>query len=196
MADSTTESALNHELKLNQLYLAIIMRYKDTIEQGEHKSLAELPALVTPKNEHVVKKADEIKGSLGMYIYNTAFYEASIDAFYFVKNNIDDASMPLQFWQTPEETLSFGIGDTIDKNILLASLLIALGNPSAKVIVHIRDNKRRILTYYEFERKAYALDFSTGFKRYDNREELIRSLGMDADSAAYEFNDSIYRDMA
>lgn len=183
-------------MRLNQLYLAIVSRYRDYIEEMEHLSVAELSTLVIPKNPVIAKKADEIKSSFGMYNYVSNFYEASIIAFYFVKNEIMDAVMPLQFWLTPEETMTFGIGDVIDRNILLCSLLIALGNPSAKVLVSVKNSNRSILAYYEFEDRAYILDFSVGFKKFESRNELIKSLGLDDDTVAYEFNDIAYMDIA
>jgi hypothetical protein len=196
---SEEQKALDRELKLNQVYLAIISRYKDVIEEREHLSVAELPTLVKPKDERILRKAEEIKSSFGIFSYKQNFYEASIDAFYFVRNNIADAAMPVQFWLAPEETMSFGIGDLLDRNVLLCSLLIALGNPSTKVLVVIRDGGRKVLTYYEFEGKAYSfdlLDLSHGFKSHESREEMIRRLGLVEEDTAYEFNDNTYQDIA
>jgi hypothetical protein len=190
------DRALERELRLNQLYLAIISRYKDFIEEKEHVSIAELPGFVTPKAELVVKKADEIKSVFGAYNYDSHFYEASIDAFHSIKDAILDVSMPLQFWLTPEETLSFGIGDVLDRNTLLCSLLIALGNPSAKVLVYTKGGVRKVFTYYELGGKAYILDFDIGFKHFESREALIKSLSLDDESISYEFNDNMYVDIA
>lgn len=195
MAAEATERTLEKEMRLNQLYLAIISRYKDYIEEMEHISVAELPSLIMPKNEMVMKKADDIKKGFGVYNYKINFYEASINAFYFIKNSIEDAALPLQFWLTPEETLTFGIGDVMDRNILLASLLIDLGNPSAKVLVCVKDSVRKIFTYYEFDGKAYVLDFSNGFKKFASRDEIIKSLDMNDETIAYEFNDQIHTEI-
>ena len=192
------QKALDRELKLNQVYLAIISRYKDVIEEQEHLSVAELPTLITPKGEHITRKAEEIKSSFGIYSYKTNFYEASVDAFYFVRNNIADAAMPIQFWLSPEETMGFGIGDLLDRNTLLCSLLVALGNPSTRVLVVIRDSGRRVVTYYEFEGKAYSfdlMDLSHGFKSHESRAALVRSLGLAEEDTAYEFNDNTYQDI-
>lgn len=197
MAEGTERKALDRELKLNQVYLAVISRYKDTIEEREHLSVAELPSLITPKEEAVLRKAEEIKSVFGIYTYRTNFYEASIEAANFVKNTVDDVVMPVQFWLSPSETMQFGIGDLLDRNTLLCSLLIALGNPSAKVMVVIKNSSRSVLTYYEFEGRAYSLDLSQphGFKAYENRGALIKSLGLGEEDTAYEFNDNTYTDV-
>ncbi len=183
---------LEKERRLNQLYLAIISRYRDVIEAREHVSVAELPSFVTPKDELVIKKADEIKSAFGSYSYDSHFYEASINAFHFVRNNVGEVSMPVQFWLRPEETLSFGVGDIIDKSTLLCSLLIALGNPASKVLVSIKETGRKVLTYYEFSGKAYLLDFASGFRRFGSREALIKSQNINDDTTCYEFNDNMY----
>ncbi len=190
------EKALERELRLNQIYLAIISRYKDYIEEKEHISVAELPSLVTPKNELVMKKADEIKSSFGIFSFKSNFYEASVDSFYYVKNNVEDVALPLEFWLAPADTIKYGIGDVLDKNILLCSILIALGNPASKVLVSVNDGNRKVLTYYELDGKAYALDFANGFKKFESKELLLKSLGMTDDTIAYEFNDSLYVDIS
>lgn len=189
------DKTIDHELKINQLYLAIIARYKEYIEEMEHLSIAELPSLVTPKNDLVMKKANEIKNAFGMYNYNDNFYEASVEAFYFVKKEIEDIAMPLEFWLRPEETLSFGVGDILDKNILLCTILIVLGNPSSKVLVYVKEGSRKVLTYYELDNKAYLLDFASGFKKFESRDALVKSLGDEAEATCYEFNDKMYIDI-
>jgi hypothetical protein len=189
------EREIDREMRLNQVYLAIISRYKDYIEEREHISIAELPTLVTPASELVVKKADELKSAFGTYSYDSHFYEVGINSFYFVKDKITDISMPIQFWMTPEETISFGMGDLLDRNILLCSLLIALGNPSAKVLVYTKEDVRKVFTYYEFGGKAYMLDFAKGFKRYENRAAMIKTLDLNKEDVSYEFNNNMYIDI-
>ena len=139
MAANGDEKEVERLGKLNQLYLAIISRYKEYIQEKEGLSVAELPTLVTPKDEALVKKAAEIKAGFEGYTYERDFQKASAAAFSFVKSGIEDAVLPLEFWLSPRDTLAYGMGDMIDKNILLCSLLIALGNPSAKVLVRMKD---------------------------------------------------------
>lgn len=192
----SVDKTLEREHRLNQLYLGIISRYKEYIEEMEHISIAELPALVTPKKELIVKKADEIKNAFGNYSFDSHFYEASINAFAYVRDSILETTMPVQFWLAAEDTLKFGIGDAIDRNVLLCSLLCALSNPSAKVLVSIKDDVRKILTYYELNGHAYILDLNSGFHKFEIKELLIKSLNLDDESTAYEFNESLYNEIA
>jgi hypothetical protein len=181
--------------KLNQIYLFIISKYKDYIESGEKLSVAELPTMIMPKIPSVLKKANEIKETYTDFVYEVNFVDVSIKAFDFVKNEIEDVSLPIQFWLTPEETLKFMSGDITDKNMVLCSLLIALGNPSAKVLVVINNNERKIVVYYEFNNSFTMLDLDDGIKLFSTKEDMLKSLGMTEDSIVYEFNDQMYIDI-
>ncbi len=189
------ERRFTREVKLNQLYLAIITRYRDYIEEHEHLSVAELPSLVTPKNGAVEGKAAEIKSSFGTYSYKSSFKEASLKAFEFVKSEIEDAILPLQFWLTPEETLTFLTGDMIDKNVLLCSLLISLGNPSAKVLVCMKDGSRQVYTYYELDGRISLMELKDGITEFGSKADMLRTVGAGEDSISYEFNDKMYVDL-
>ncbi len=189
------ESGVSDQLKLNNIYLAIISRYKDYIEEKESISVAELPTLVTPNNNAVKGKVDEIKRSFEKYDYDKDFYEASLKAFEFVKEKIDSVVLPLQFWLTPEETLVFLVGDAFDKNILLCSLIIGLGNPSSKVMVVMKSDSKRIFVTYGYNAKFYLLDLNDGVREFSNRDEIMNILKEGEEITAYEFNDRTYIDL-
>ncbi|MCL5093495.1 MAG: hypothetical protein M1128_03435 [Candidatus Marsarchaeota archaeon] len=184
-----------HLYRLNRIYLAIIMRYVSYIEEKESISVAELPTLVTPTNAEIIKKADALKSKFAAYTYENNFFEASMAAFEFVRDKIEYVSLPLQFWLMPEETLQFMAGDIIDKNVLLCSLIISLGNPSAKVLIKIQNELRKVITYYEFNNRIYVLNVEDGISEYDSRNSMIESMHADDDSVAYEFNDKMYIDI-
>ena len=182
------------EKKLNRLYLAIISRYKDYIEEKEDLSVAELPTLVMPNDERVRAKTDEIKSGFLNYSYDQNFHEASIKAYEFVNREIEDITLPLQFWLTPTETMEFMVGDSMDKNILLCSMLVKLGNPSAKVFVIMRENIRDVFVYYEFGGKTYALERDR-VKEFESKDLMLVSLSLGEESVAYEFNNQMYSDI-
>ncbi len=182
--------------KLNQVYLAIISRYKDYIEDKESISVAELPILITPKDRLVARLADDIRNSFAQYDYESDFKEASMRAFSFVRDKVDDVALPLQFWLSVEEVLTFMVGDTMDKNILLCSVLISLGNPSAKVLAVVKDNAQRILVYYELAGRLQVFELDKGAREFGSFEELKKHISVDDDSTAYEFNDKMYVDIS
>ncbi|EQD48111.1 hypothetical protein B2A_08126 [mine drainage metagenome] len=189
-------ASLDKYMRLNSVYLLVLSKYKDYIEEKEELSVAELPTLVTPKAPMVTRKAAEIKGEFENYDYDANFYDASLKAFDFVSKSVDDLSLPLEFWLMPEETLHFMLGDITDKSILLCSLLIALGNPSAKVVVVSRDSMRNIYVYYEFSGHIVMMDMDNGSHTdLGSRDEMLGSFKLDDESTAYEFNDQMYVDI-
>jgi hypothetical protein len=180
---------------LNSIYLDVIMRYKSYIEEQEHLSVSELPTLVTPKSPMVVLKAGSIKEALEPYSFDHDFYEASVRAYEFVNEEIQAIRLPIEFWLYPDDVIKLGAGDVMDKNVLLCSLLVALGNPSSKVIVSFGDASNVIANYYELNGSFYRLSIGEGLKSYASKEQLMLSLGIDKDSTAYEFNDQLYLDI-
>jgi hypothetical protein len=188
----SAEHSPGREERLSRLYLAVIERYRDYIEQHEHLSVAELPKLITPHSDLVKAKAEEIKLGFGVYSYNSSFLEASLKAFDFVNESVEEAVMPIEFWLTPDETMEFGIGDMLDRNTVLCSLLIALGNPSAKVMVYIRGATRKVSTYHEFGGRIYTMEFGKEVKEFAGRADLIASMAIDDETTAYEFDDKMY----
>jgi len=195
------ENAENNDLeqlnKYNKLYLEIIMRYKDYIEENEQLYVAELPKLVTPENDSVVAAVNKIKSSFPVYSFEGNFYDAVKLSYEYIRDGIFTVEVPLQFWLTPEETIRIGAGDMFDKAVLLCSMLIALGNPSTKIIVIISDSTRRFVVYSEFQGKIIAIDVSTGIKEYKDKDELLMNLGISKgdEIMAYEFNDKMYSDL-
>lgn len=196
-AQDLNKEKVNERLsKMNQIYLAIISRYKDYIEDKESLSVAELPILVTPKDNIVLKVVDEIKNSFGSYSYEANFYDASVKAFSFVKDRVDNIVLPLQFWLMPEDTLKFMIGDNMDKNILLCSILIGLGNPSSKVLAVVKDSAQKVLVYYELNGKFHAFNLEGQAEEFDSFDSIKKKIGIDDYSTAYEFNDKMYIDIS
>lgn len=190
-----SSTTLDREKQLNQLYIAVISRYKDYIGEKENLSVAELPTLVMPDSQGVKAKANEIKSGFLNYSYDSNFVEASLKASDFIQKDVSEVVLPVQFWLAPDETLTFMLGDTMDRNILLCSILIALGNPSARVLVKLMDSTRNVSVYYEFKGEIYVLG-NGGTKKFKDREALMDSLGLSDDTVAYEFNNRMYADIS
>ncbi|MDE1852033.1 MAG: hypothetical protein KGH69_05115 [Candidatus Micrarchaeota archaeon] len=184
--------------KYNDIYLEIIMRYKEHIEEKESLYVAELPKLITPGEDGVANAAKGITDSFPLYRYEESFPEASSKAYDYIKERITPIALPIQFWQRPSDTLKHEAGDVFDRAVLLCSLLIALGAASSKVIIRIRDNDRIFLVYTEYNGRIIAIDMEKGMKEYGSRDALLESLGIvkGADVTAYEFNDKTYSDIA
>lgn len=183
------------DLKLNELYLAIISRYKEYIEEKEEISVAELPRLVTPRGINVIEKVGEIRSAFDPYVYENNFSQAAKIAYDFVHAKVREINLPLQFWLTPDETIKFMAGERIDISILLCSMLISLGNPSSKVLVLIKDRRRDAYVYFSFSGRYYMINIEKGISSYATHEEMIASLEIKNEETAYEFNDKSYADI-
>ncbi len=185
--------------RYNKLYLDVIMRYRDHIEESEHMHLAELPKLVTPDDEVVAAEAKNITSKLPTYRYDDNFPDAAKLAYEYVRDRIVQASLPIQFWLTPKQTISDGAGDVFDKAVLLCSLLIAMGNKSTRIIVRTRDDAEdlKFVVYSEYKNRILAIDMQGGYHEYANKDDMLNILGIKdgGDINAYEFNDKMYTNL-
>src|SRR5271155_3942819 len=102
----------------NSIYLEIIMRYKEHIEEKEGLYIADLPKLVTPSDESVDLLAREMKNNFPVYNYDENFPDAARLAYQYVKDKVVEISLPLQFWLRPPQTIKYGAGDIFDKALL------------------------------------------------------------------------------
>ncbi len=180
--------------KYSSLYLEIIMRYRDYIEERETLHAAQLPTLVTPKDPSVVAKAEGIKRMFNSYNYTSDFIEAAKEAEFYVRSKIAETSLPLQFWLRPSQTMELEAGDAFDKAVLLCSLLIGLGNASSKIIVREKDGNCRLAVGYEFDGKAFLFEMEDGsLREFPDRAGMLSGLGISEGGVdAYEFNDLMY----
>jgi hypothetical protein len=181
--------------KYSSLYLEIVMRYRDYIEERETLHAAELPTLVTPRDPAVVAKAEGIKRMFNSYNYDLDFPEAAKEAEFYVRSKISEANLPLQFWLRPSQAIELEVGDVFDKAVLLCSLLIGLGNASSRIIARVKDGEtRRLAVSYEFNNRVFVFEMSEGsLKEFPTRAEMLGSLGINEEGVdAYEFNDLMY----
>ena len=181
----------------NNIYLEIIMRYKEQIEEKEGLYLADLPKLVTPSDENVILLAKEIQGNFPVFNYDENFPDAARLTYEYVKNKITLISLPIQFWLRPAQTIRYSAGDVFDKAVLLCSLLIAMGNISSRIIVVAKETERTFIVYAEFKKRLIVIDLEKGVRDFPNLDEVLKELNVDGDedTAAYEFNDKMYRDI-
>jgi len=180
---------------LNRAYAKIIERYKKQIEEMETKSIADLPLLITPKDEKVdelkreiIKKVEEKTGEV--YSFKLHFLEAAKEAIKIV-NSFETISLPLEFWFLPKEVIDLQAGDVVDKAILLCSILISLGNEAAKVLMKIEPQKEKREAYviFDFNNESYIVDISKKTFRKGKKENICKG------AIVYEFNDKGYSEL-
>jgi hypothetical protein len=183
--------------KYNALYLEMIMRYKEDIEQGETLYVAELPRLVTPQDEAVVTAVNKIKSAFPNYNYDQNFYDAALKAHKYVREAVATVSPPIQFWLKPSQVVNLGVGDIFDKAVLLCSMVIGLGNFSTKIISAIRENTKKHIVYCEFKEKLLTMDLEDGVGEVQNKDALLAQMRIErgVEMTAYEFNDRMYNNL-
>ncbi len=180
--------------KYNMLYLEMLLRYKEEIEKGEMLYVAELPKLVTPQDEAVLAVVNNIKSSFASYAFDDNFYDAAMKAQAYINTSVSGVSAPVQFWLTPGEVIRIGAGDTFDKMVLLCSMLVCLGNVSAKIITVVNAGTSKPAVYCEFHSKLLLMKPEGSISEFSSRQELLAAQGVseDPDTSAYEFNDKMY----
>ncbi len=182
--------------KVNQLYLFIINKYKELIESEETKSLSDLPEMITPDSKLVNDLSKNIKGKFNFYYYYDNFYAAGRVAFDYVVKDVKNFSLPIQFWLHPDDVINLKIGDIIDKNILLCSLLISLGNYSAKVLVIDRVDYKSVFVYCEFNYRYMLFDIKNNHvEMFNSNTDMFSFIKLDDKTSAYEFNNLSYFDI-
>lgn len=183
--------------KYNDIYLSIIMRYKDYIEEREGLYVTDLPKLVTPEDPAVVSVAKGIMNQFPSYSYDRDFLEAARLAYLYIKDNVSTVNLPIQYWQRPGETISNRAGDPFDKAVLLCSVLIALGCAASKIIMALTDGKRDFIVYSEYKDEIIIVDLERGPGKAHGRDDLLSriKIGANNETSAYEFNDKMYNDI-
>lgn len=177
------------------LYKKIIGRYKETIEAEEDKSVTELRSLVVPEDPVVSRISGLLKSTFHPYIYDRNFLKAAEKAFLYCRDEIRNEFLPLEFWLTPDDIFELKAADEIDKAILLCSLLIALENGSAKVVVETQQSMRHAFVTFEFNEGFYLMDAAHDVNITGVKEEILkRQIKQQENKVIYEFNNFEYNE--
>ncbi|MEW6295531.1 MAG: hypothetical protein AB1467_04530 [Candidatus Diapherotrites archaeon] len=186
------------ELKF-KLYMHLLQRYSELINGFERKTIGEIKALVNADDLTIQSIALDLKPE--DYEFEKHYLKAAEEAYNFVCKEINfvESGLDVNYWLLPKEILSLKIADAEDLAVFLCSLLLALGDDKASVIVvELEDNSTHAFVFTEFKKKAILLDPSqkklfTEF--YGERAELIQRYSFNGVKIArflYKFNSSSY----
>lgn len=174
---------LDAETKL-KIYTLILNRYKDTINKSESRSISEIRQKVSPYNEYIRSLKDRLLYDIAPYDPDRSFLQASERILAYVRG-IRACEFAFSFWMTFEEIESLKIASGMDKAMLFASLLRAIGSDDARVLV---TRSGKVFVRYSHRGIDHMFDprtnaFSSG----------AGSLGFfSEDPIAYSFNDLAY----
>lgn len=179
------------------IYRTIIERYRNEIEANEYKTIPQLRTLINPNNPAIQKIKNKILDEFHPYIYERDFLVAVDKAFNFLQNEIKTESLPIDFWLEPEEILKLGAADEMDKLIFFCSLLIALNNSSAKVVVG-GDGERCAAVIFEFMGDYYLYNPAYNIKVQGKTKDDVLLKYLKSHKGVhhllYEFNDREYNE--
>jgi len=177
---------LNDKIKLLEL---IIDRYRSTIEQSETKTIADIKALINPKDETVKRIASEIAGEFKPYIYDQNFLAAAQKVHEYVRQ-IRTVKTPIDFWLMPKDVIKLRAGDQMDKAVLLCSILMGLDNSDCYVIVGVNDGTK-VVVAFKFNEEWYLMDPASKGMINGKKDDIIQQWLGDEENI-YEFNNINY----
>jgi hypothetical protein len=196
-ASSECESELEVSKRRELIYKKIIERYRELIEAGESKSIPELRSLVRPQSSSVIELKDKLTKEFKPYDYERDFVTAAQKAYEFVKDEIKTEHVNIEFWLSPKDILELNAADEMDKAILLCSLLIALGNKTAKVVVEMKGGLKHAFVMFSFSNRYYLFDPVHDINLAGSKEILEAQISTEKDEEnklVYEFNDTEYNE--
>ncbi|NYZ79061.1 hypothetical protein H0N99_02840 [Candidatus Micrarchaeota archaeon] len=191
------ESELEVCRRRESIYRKIIERYRELIEAGESKSIPELRSLVRPQSSSVVELKEKLTREFKPYDYERVFLTVAQKAYEFVKDEIKTEHVNIEFWLSPKDILELKAADEMDKAILLCSLLIALGNKGAKVVVEMKGGLKHAFVMFSFGNRYYLFDPVHDINLAGSKEILEAQISTEKDEEnkiVYEFNDTEYNE--
>ncbi len=151
------ENEANNEIRL-KVYELIISRYKEKIEEGEHKSISELRERISPYNEFVKQLGERLSPEPKPYEYEKHFPAALQNSIEYIKG-ITNLELPVSFWIDFHIMDEFKAGDLIDQALLLTSLLRSFGSPTAKMYI---TKSRKVYVGYEWKGEQHIINPESG----------------------------------
>lgn len=145
------------ETKL-RIYMLIVNRYKDVINEKESRSISEIRQRVSPYNDFIRQKKESFISDLKPYEHGKHFFTAMQRVLNYIRG-IRNFEFLLTFWMGFEEMDEMKAADILDKAILFASLLRSLDSEDAKVYV---SKARRIFVGFSWGGDSYMVDVKNG----------------------------------
>ena len=186
------------ELKF-RLYEALLKKYKDLINDTERKTVGEIKGLVNADDLTIQSFVSRFKPE--DYAFEKDFlgtlekcYNAVTKDISFTKAGID-----LNFWLSPEEILKYKVADDEDISVFLCSVLQALGEETAEVLICEMENfSTHAMAIANSQRRFILLDASqkTPFQEFiGSQEDVLQKYtfqGQRIKKPLYKFNHQNY----
>lgn len=151
---------MDNKLKLCRF---LLQKYGDIINEREKRTIGEIKGLVDGSDLSIQSLAQDFMGD--NYDFETNYESALKEAYKFVVDEIGfvDADLNLNYWMSPKEVLEQKVADDEDFAVFICSLMKALKDDKAEVIIAELDNLRtHAFVTTELGDKFLLLDPSQG----------------------------------
>ncbi|MFH0714739.1 MAG: hypothetical protein V1847_02955, partial [Candidatus Diapherotrites archaeon] len=143
----------------SRLYTVLLEKFAPLINTHEKKTVGEIKQLVDREDLTIQSIVSEIRTE--NYLFERDFPKAAEKAFQYLAEEVEfvKSGIPVNFWLKPSESLEFGVADDEDLAVFLCSLLYALDDEKAQVVIAEMDNLTpHAFVLTEIEKDALLLD--------------------------------------
>jgi len=182
-----------------KFYKYLLEKYTELINETEKKTIGEIKGLVNSDDLTVQSIVSEILPENYEFEKQYLKYAEKCYSFLCEKLSYVDPAVNINFWMKPMEIISLGIADDEDIAVMLCSMLFALGDEKAFVVIsELEDMNTHSFVITEVEEKLLLLDVAQ--KKpfnffFGNKEEVLEKYSFEGEKIKrflYKFNSKEY----
>ncbi len=163
------------ELKF-KLHKFLLEKYSDAINEKEKKTIGEIKGLIDPDDLSIQSLLAELIST--DYSFEKNYLSVAKEAYFFVSKEISfvESDVKINFWLTPTEIIKQKIADDEDLAVFFCTILYALGDENAFVVVAEMENlTTHAFVITEFNFKFFLFDPSqkNSFDEFSGKKEEV-----------------------
>ena len=169
------EKQNDKELKF-KLHKFLLEKYTDVINKEEKKTIGEIKGLLDPDDLSIQSILAELIST--DYSFEKNYLTVAKEAYEFVAKEISfvESGVRINYWLTPMEIIKEKIADDEDLAVFLCTLLYALGDEKAFVVIAEMENlTTHAFVITEHKNKFFLFDPSqkTSFEEFSGKREEV-----------------------
>jgi hypothetical protein len=163
------------ELKF-RLHKFLLEKYSETINEKEKKTIGEIKGLIDPDDLSIQSLLAELITK--NYSFEKDYLSVAKEAYDFVSKEISfvESDVKLNFWLTPIEIIKHKLADDEDLAVFLCTLLYALGDEKAFVVVAEMENLTShafVITEYKDTFFLFDPSQKKPFEEFSGKKEKV-----------------------
>jgi len=167
--DKQTEKDLK-----DKLHKFLLQKYSEVINEKEKKTIGEIKGLIDPDDLSIQSLLAELITE--NYSFEKNYLSVAKEAYSFVSKEISfvESDVRINFWLTPTEIIKHKMADDEDLAVFLCTILYALGDENAFVVVAEMENlSTHAFVITEFKNNFYLFDPSQKkpFEEFSGKKE-------------------------